>query len=177
MNMVEEQKSKLFILGIFPKCPFYKPVPLLIILVLIALGTWGIHYLNLWVAVAYLIYAILWYFLVMPIFHCRHCYYKVKETTTDNNTGKSIEKLLPKEQWKESCLQKHVECGKKWGVNFFISWFLPIILMVISFFLSFSIFVVIFLIGFIGMVVGNFFYMLKVKCPECPIREYCHSAF
>jgi len=39
MNMVEEQKSKLFFLRIFPKCPFYKPVPVLIILVLIALGT------------------------------------------------------------------------------------------------------------------------------------------
>lgn len=175
--MVEKQKSKLFVLGIYPKCPFYKPVPILFHSFLIALGTAGIYFLNLWAAVAYLIYAFLWFFLVMPTLHCRYCYYKVKETTTNNNTGKSIEKLLPKEQWKESCLQKHVECAKKWGFNFFISFFLPIILMVISFFLSFSIFAVIFLIGFIGMLAGTLLYVRYIVCPTCAIMEECHAAF
>jgi membrane protein YdbS with pleckstrin-like domain len=95
MNMVEEQKSKLFFLGIFPKCPFYSsPIALLIILALIALGTWGIYYLNLWAAVAYLIYSLLFYFLAMPFTMCKYCYYKVKETAIDKEKGKTIEKLL-----------------------------------------------------------------------------------
>ena len=41
--MTEEQNSKILYLGIFPKCPFYKPVPLFIILVLMAFGTTGIY--------------------------------------------------------------------------------------------------------------------------------------
>jgi len=71
MNMAEEKKSKLFFLGIYPKCPFYKPIPVLIILVMIALGTWGSYYLHLWAAVAYLIYSLLFYFLVMPLTMCK----------------------------------------------------------------------------------------------------------
>ena len=177
MNIVKEQKSKLFVLGIYPKCPFYKPVPILFHTFLYALGTVGIYFLNLWVAVTYLIYAISWYFFVMPVLHCRHCYYRTKETSTDNNTGKSIEKLLPKEQWVESCLQKHVECGKKWGINFFISWFLPIILTVISFFLSFSLMALLILIGFIGMLAGTLLYVRYIVCPTCLIKDECHAAF
>ena len=175
--MVEEKKSKLFFLGIFPKCPFYKPVPLLFNLVLIALGTMGIYFLNLWVAVAYLIYAILWYFLVMPIMHCKYCYYKSMETTIDSTTGKSIKKLLPKEQWKESCLQKHVDCGKKWSFNILITWFLPIILIVISFFLNFSIYALISLIGFLVVLAASVIHMRKKVCPTCAIMEECHAAF
>jgi hypothetical protein len=113
----------------------------------------------------------------MPKFHCQNCYFKVRETTTDNNTGKSIEKLLPIEQWKELWLQKHVECGKKWGVGFYISWFVPIILMIISFFLSFSVFAVIFLIGFVGMLAGTLAYVRFIVCPTCPIKDECHEAF
>jgi len=175
--MVEEKKSKLFFLGIFPRCPFYKSVNILFIIVLIALGTIGLYFLNLWAAVAYLIYAILWYFLVQPIVHCQHCYYKTKETTEDSTTGKAIENLLPKEQWVESCLQKHVECGKKWGFNFFISWFLPIVLMVISFFLNFSIFALLSLIGFIVMLAVMLLHMKYKVCPTCAIMEECHAAF
>jgi len=176
MNMVEEQKSKLFFLGIFPKCPFYKPVPLLIILVLIALGTWGIHYLNLWAAVAYLIYSILYYFLAMPLTMCKYCYYKVKETTIDRKKGKTIEKLLPLDKWRESYLKKHV--GQKHLTVFMsIIWLLPIVLIVISFFLNFSIFALISLICFIVVLVGNYFYMLRKVCTTCAIKEECHSSF
>jgi membrane protein YdbS with pleckstrin-like domain len=175
-NRVEKQNSKVLRWGIYPRCPFYKPVPVLIILVLIALGTWGITYLNLWAAVAYFIYSILFYFLAMPFTLCKHCYFKVKETTIDGITGKPIEKLLPVDKWAESGLQMHVG-QKNWVIFMFIIWFLPIVLTVISFFVNFSIFALIALIGFIAVVVGNYFYMLRVKCPTCPIREECHSSF
>lgn len=176
INMVEEQKSKLLFLGIFPKCPFYKPVPVLIILILIALGAWGIYYLNLWVAVGYLIFSILFYFLVMPFTMCKYCYYKVKETSIDKEKRKTIERLLSVDNWREAYLRKHVG-QKNWTVFMTTVWFLPVVLIVVSFFLNFSIFALISLIGFIVVVVGNWFYMLRVKCPSCAIQEECHSSF
>jgi len=176
MRIGKERESKLFILGIFPKCPFYKPVPVLIILALIALGTWGISYLNLWAAIGYLIYSILFYFLAMPFTMCKYCYFRVKETTIDKEKGKPIEKLLSVDQWSESHLHKHVG-QKHWTWLMAIIWFLPIVLIVISFFRDFSIFALISLLGFIVVVVGNYFYMLRVKCPTCPIKEECHSSF
>jgi membrane protein YdbS with pleckstrin-like domain len=177
MNMLEEQKSKLFYLGIFPKCPFYgKPVSVLIILVLIALGTWGIYYLNLWAAVGYLIYSVLFYFLIMPLTMCKYCYYKVKETTIDKEKGKTSEKLLSVDKWSESYLHKHVG-QKHWTWLMTIVWLLPIVLIVISFFANFSIFALISLIGFMVVLAGNWLYMLRVKCPTCAIRDECHSSF
>ena len=177
MNMVEEQKSTIFFLGIFPKCPFYKSVQaVLIILALIALGTVGIYFLNLWAAVTYLIYSIMFYFLVMPLTMCKYCYFKVKESTTDRDTGETIVKLLPLEKWRESYLKKHV--GQKYWTAFMaIVWFAPIVLIVISFFLNFSIFALVSLVAFSVVLVGNYFYMLKKKCPKCAIREECHSSF
>ena len=162
MNMVEEQKSKLFFFGIFPKCSFYKPVTVLIILVLIALGTWGIYYLNLWAAVGYLIYSILFYFLVMPLTICKYCYFKVTETKIDKEKGKTIKKLLSVDKWSESHLHKHVG-QKHWVGLMIIVWFLPFVLIVISFFMDFSIFAVISLIGFTAVLVGNVFYILRIK--------------
>ena len=174
--MVKKPKNKLFFFGIIPKCPFYKPVAILIILVLIALGTWGIFYFNMWVAVGYFIYSIVYYFLVMPLTICKYCYFKVTETTIDKEKGESIKKLLLKDQWVESHLHKHVG-QKNWVMLMVIVWFLPFVLVIISFFLNFSIFAVISLIGFTTVLVGNFFYMLRVKCPTCPIREECHASF
>jgi len=67
MKMKEEEKSNQFILRIYLKCPFYKSVQaLLIILTLTVLGTIGIYFFNFWAAVGYLIYSILFYFLLMP---------------------------------------------------------------------------------------------------------------
>ena len=40
-----------------------------------------------------------------------------------------------------------------------------------------GIFAVISLIGFTAVLVGNVIYMLRVKCPTCPIQEQCHSSF
>jgi len=174
--MAEEKDSKLFILKIFPKCPFYKPVPLLIILVLIGMGTWGIYYLNFWGAMGYLIYSILFYFLVMPLTVCKYCYFKVKETIVDEEKRKTVEKLLSVDKWSKSHLHMHVG-QKNWALLMFLIWFLPIVLIIISFFIDFSIFAVIALIGFIAVVAGNYLYMIRVKCPTCPIREECHSSF
>ena len=178
MNMVEEQRSNLFIIGIYPRCPFYKSVQaVLIILVLIALGTWGIYYLNSWTAIAYLIFSILFYFLVMPFTMCKYCYYKVTETTKDIETGKTIKKLISLDKWRESNgIEKHVG-QKNWTYCMSIIWLLPIVIIVISFFKNFSIFALISLIGFIVVLVGNYFYMLRVKCPSCAIQEECHSSF
>jgi len=173
--MVEKQDSKLFILGIYPKCPFYASLQaLLIISALIALGTVGIYFFNLWAAVGYLIYSILFYFLLMPLTMCKFCYFKVKETTVEK--GKTVEKLLTVDKWRESYLKKHV-AQKNWVIFMVIVWFLPIVLIAISFFTNFSIFALLSLIGFIIVLVGNYFYMLRVKCPKCAIKEECHSSF
>ena len=175
--MVEEQKSKLFFLGIFPKCPFYgKPVSVLIILVLIALGTWGIYYFSLRAAVGYSIYSVLFYFLVMPLTICKYCYFKAKETAIDKEKGKAIEKLLSVDKWSESYLHKHVG-QKHWTWLMALIWFLPIVLIVISFFRDFSYIALVPLIGFIVVVVGNVIHMLRKVCPTCAIKDECHSSF
>ena len=177
MSVVEEQNSKLFFLGIFPKCPLYTSVQALsIILALIALGTLGIYFFDLWVAVGYLVYSIVFYFLVMPFTMCKYCYFRVKETTIDEDTGETTVKPLPLDIWRESYLQKHVD-QKYWATLAFIVWFAPIVLIAVSFFLYFSIFAVLPLIGVVVVVVGNYFYMIRKKCPKCAIKEECHSSF
>ena len=114
------------------KCPYNKPVIQWVFrFALMALGIVGLLFLNVWVAVVYLIYYVVFFFLAMPLKHCQYCYYKIKETTIDRKNGKTIVKLLPIDKWKESYLKKHVNYGKKWGFNFFILWFLPIFLIVI----------------------------------------------
>jgi hypothetical protein len=174
--MGEERESGLFFLGIYPKCPFYKPVPVLIILVLVSLGTVGIYYLNLWVAVGYLVFSLVFYFLVMPFTMCKYCYFRVKETVADEETGKTTEKPLSVDQWSKSHLHLHVS-QKAWAFVMAIVWLSPIVLIGASLFLSFSLFALLALIGFVVVLVGNYFYMLRVKCPTCPIREECHSSF
>ena len=174
--MVEKQNSKLLLLGVFPKCPFYKPVPILIILVLIGFGTWGIYYFSSWVAISYLVYSILFYFLVMPFTMCKYCYFKIKDTAIDEEKEKDIEKLMTVDKWSGLYLHKHVG-QKHWTWLMTVIWFLPIVLIVISFFRDFSILAAVSLVSFIAVVVGNYFYMLRVKCPTCAIREECHSSF
>jgi len=174
--MEEEKNPDLFFLRIFPKCPFYKPVPVLIILVLVSLGTVGIYYLNYWAAVGYLIFGLLFYFLIMPMTMCKFCYFKVTETPMDEEKGETTEKLLSIDQWSKSHLHLHV--GQKgWTGVMAIVWFAPIVLVIYSFFVSFSIYALLALIGFVALLVGNFYYMLRVKCPTCPIQEQCHSSF
>jgi len=175
MNMVIEQEAKLTFLGVFPKCPFYSSVVMVVLTIaLIAFGTIGIYFLNFWAAVIYLLYSTIYYFLAMPLWHCQYCYYKVKETTKDETT---VEKLVPLDQWKEAHLEKHVVCAKKWGYNFFIIWLIPIVLIVISFILNFSIFAVISLIGFLAMLGGILVYTRRKVCTKCAIMEECHASF
>ncbi|NHJ33363.1 MAG: hypothetical protein FK732_10920 [Asgard group archaeon] len=177
--MTEDQKSKFFFLGYIPRCPFYKPIPVLIILVLIALGTWGIYYLNLWAAVAFLIYSLLFYFVLMPFTMCKHCYFRYIVTTQDEETRETTKKLMSVDEWGKTLLHKHVG-QKNWTWAMFLIWFLPIVLTIVGISLNHSIYGLIPLIPlftFIAVVVGNFFYMVKVKCPTCPIREECHSSF
>ena len=178
MNMGKEQKSKLFFLGIFPKCSFYKSVQaVLIILVLIAIGTMGIYSLNLWAAVGYLVYSMGYYFFVMPLTLCKYCFFKTTETSIDSDTGETIVKLLPLDKWRESYCHNHIRQGKRWTWTMSIVWLLPIVLIVISFFLSFFTYALIFLISFIAVLVGNFIYMIKKKCPSCPIVDDCQAGF
>ena len=174
--MTDEKNSKNLFLGIYPKCPFYKPLPVLIILVLIGLGTWGIYYFNFWVAMVYLIFSLIFYFLLMPFTMCKYCYFKVKKTVDDKESGKTTESQSSVEDWSKSHLHLHVG-QKHWVWPMFIIWVLPIVLTIVSFFLDFSLFAVIALIGFVAMVVGNYLFMVRVKCPKCAIREECHSSF
>ena len=157
----------------FIKCPYNRSVLQVVLrLVLMVLGTVGLLFFNVWVATAYLIYYIAFFFFLMPVMHCQYCYYKVKEPTKDGKKS-----LLPKEKWKECYLEKHVACGKKWAVNFFFLWFLPIILIIISLFLSFSIIALLFLIGFIVVLAISLIHMRLKVCPTCAIMEECHTAF
>ncbi len=160
------------------KCPYNKPVLQWVLrLGMMILGTVGLYFFNLWIAVVYLIYYLIWTIWLMPFKHCRFCYYKVKETILDKTTGKTIANLLPKDKWKECYLEKHVECGKKWRFNFFILWVLPIVLIIISFFFNFSLIALMSLIGFIVVLALSIIHMKWKVCPTCAIVEECHAAF
>lgn len=162
----------------FPKCPFNNSVLQWVLrLGLLALGTVGLTFLNLWVAVAYFTYFVVFFFLAMPLKHCQYCYFSVKEPTTDRNKGNTVVKLLPIDKWKESHLKKHVDYGKKWWFNFVILWFGPIVLIGISLFLSFSIFALMSLIGFIVVLAVMLIHMRWKVCPTCAIVDECHTSF
>jgi len=175
--MAVNQKSDLFYLKIFPKCPFFgSATALSIIVVLIALGTIGISYLNYWAAMGYLLYSLVFYFLVMPLTMCKYCYFKITESTPNDEKGENIEKLLSVDQWSRSFLHMHV--GQKgWTYAMTIVWLAPIFLIGASLFLNFSLFALTALIGFVIVLVGNFFFMVRIKCPTCPIKEQCYSSF
>ncbi len=176
--MVEQQNSKLFFLGIFPKCPYYTSIINIgFVIALITLGTVGLLFLNLWVAVGYVIFSTLFYFLLMPLWHCQYCYYKVKDTSTESTKENTVEKLMAKDKWVETCLQKHVECGKKWSFSFVIILLLPIIGIIISFFLNFSIFALLSLICFVVIIALMAVYLKQKLCPKCAIMEECHTSF
>jgi len=166
-----DHKSNLTVLGIFPKCPFYRPGRLLIILAMIAIGTWGISFLNIWAAVSYSVYSVLFFFLALPLMICKYCYYKTKGTT------QTIEGLLPVDKWRELYLKKWISRGKKVQIFMGIIWLLPMVLIFISFFLNFSLFALISLIGCIVVLGGNVIYMNRRVCPTCTIKDECHSSF
>ena len=165
-----DHKSNLTFLGIYPKCPFYRPVRFLIILAMIAIGSWGISFLNTWVAVSYSIYSILFFFLVLPLTICKCCYYKTKETT-------QTRERLSVDKWKELYLAKWVSHGRKVQIFMGIIWLSPLVLIFISLILNFTLYGVISLIGCIVMLGGNVVYMNQRVCPTCAINDECHSSF
>ena len=174
--MTEEEKSKLFYLGYIPRCPLYKPIPLAIILIYVAFGAWGSYYLHLWAALGYLIYSLLFTFVLMPFTMCKHCYFKKIITTQDEETGETTKKLMTVKDWGKTLLHLHVG-QKHWAWGMFMMWFVPIGLIIGSFFVNFNYLAIIALVGFIAVLAGNYVYMIKVKCPTCPIQEECHSSF
>jgi hypothetical protein len=142
----------------------------------VSFGTWGVYYLNYWVAAGYLIYSLAFYFLIMPFTMCKFCYFKYLEASTDEMSGTISENLMSVDNWGKSFLHMHV--GQKgWAGPMAIVWFAPIVLIGISFFMNFTIYALLSLIGFIAILVGNYFYMVRIKCPTCPIQEECHSSF
>jgi len=175
--LVAKQESDLFYLRIFPKCPFFgSATALSIIIALIVLGTIGTSYLNYWAAVGYLSYSVVFYFLVMPLTMCKYCYFKVTESPTDDEKGETTTKLLFVDQWSKSFLHMHV--GQKgWSYAMAIVWLAPIFLIGASLFLNFSLFALTALFGFVVVLVGNYFFMVRIKCPTCPIQEQCYSSF
>ena len=160
-----DQKSDLTFLGIFPKCPFYRPGRLLIIFAMIIIGTWGISFLNIWTSVLYLIYSVLVFFLILPLTICKYCYYKTK----------SIQFSVDK--WRELYLKKWISQGKIVRIFMGIIWLLPMVLIFISFFLNFSFFALLSLIGCIVVLGLNVIYMNHRVCSTCTIKNECHSSF
>jgi hypothetical protein len=177
-NMAEVQQTLDLRHLFYPKCPYNNSVIVLVLrLSLIALGTVGVTFFNLWAAVVYLIYSVWFNLLVWPIKHCQYCYYKVKEAAVDGKTGKTTLTLLPVDEWKETYLDKHVDCTKKWFFHSYILWLGPIILIPISFLWNFSPFALISLVGFIGVLAGTLLYVRFRVCPTCAFMEECHEAF
>lgn len=162
---------------IWQKCPFLESkLQLALKLAVIGFGTVGLFFFNLWVSVAYLAYSLLFFFLFMPLKHCRYCYYTVRDQRTDIGEENYV-KPLSVVEWKESYLEKHVECGKRWGLNLFVIWLAPIALIVISFFLNFSILALASLIGFLAMLGMIAVDMRRRVCPTCAIRDECYASF
>jgi hypothetical protein len=163
--------------GPLQKCPYQKSILVWIFrLGQMALGTLGLIYLNVWIAVSYLLFSIVFTFWAWPVKHCKYCYYNV--TTTDQKNGKTVIKLLPVEEWKELYLKKHVNRGKKLFPPLgLMLWLLPIVLIGVSFFVNFSIIALLSLIGFIVMLAVMLLYVRWKVCPTCAFMEECHEAF
>ena len=164
-------------IGPLQKCPYNKSVLVWVFrLGQMVFGTVGLTFLNIWVAVMYLLYTFVFTFWAWPVKHCKHCYYNV--TTMYKKHGKTIMKLLPIDEWKESHLKKHVDCGKKLfpplGI---LLWLLPIVLIGISFFWNFSIIALLSLIGFMILLAVMLLYVRWKVCPTCAFMEECHASF
>ncbi len=159
-------------------CPYNKSLLLWILrLCIMIFGTTGLYFFNLWVSVVYFIYSIVFNFWAMPVKHCKYCYYKVTETTIDKKNERPLEKRVPLEKWKETYLPKHIVCAKKWGINFFILWLIPIVLIIISLFSTYSVYGLISLIIFILSLTGNIIFCKTKICPTCAFQKECFDSF
>ena len=133
---------------------------------MIAMGTWGISFLNLWTSLSYLIYSILVFSLILPLTICKYCFYKTKM---------SVQFSVNK--WRELYLSKWVGRGKIVRIFMGIIWLLPMVLIFISFLVNFSFFGLLSLIGCIAVLGGNVIYMNHSVCSKCEINDICHSSF
>ena len=163
--------------GPLQKCPYNKSVLVWVFrLGQMVFGTVGLTFLNIWVALMYLLYTFVFTFWAWPVKHCKHCYYNV--TTVNKKNGKAIMNLLPIDEWKELYLEKHVDCGKKLfpplGI---LLWLLPIVLIGISFFWNFTIISLLSLIGFMILLAVMLLYVKWKVCPTCAFMEECHASF
>lgn len=140
------------------------------------LGTVGLYFLNLWVAVGYLIYSVVFNYVVWPKKSCQYCYYKVIGTSIETEKGKTIKRLLPLEEWKTNYLSKHVASGKAYEKNLFILWLGPFVLIIVSFFLNFSIIALLSLLGFIGLLAVLGINMKSKVCSTCAFKEECFAS-
>ena len=158
-------------------CPYNRSVPIWIFRFgQMVLGTLGLIYFNAWIALFYLLYSFVVTFWATPVKHCKNCYFNV--ITEVKKNGKTIKKLLPKNEWKELYLKKHINCGKRFFPLLSIPlWFLPIVLITISFFWNFSTTALLSLIGFIVFLAALLLYVRRKVCPTCAIMEECHAAF
>lgn len=175
--MMEVNHKRSFRELFYPSCPFNNSIILTILrLGIIVLGTYGISFFSIWIAGAYLLFSIVYNGFIWPVIHCQHCYYKVKKPVIDNDN--IVIDLLPLDQWKESHLEKHVTCGKKWGSPYLmILWVVPIILIIISLIVQFSVLALVILVSLIAILAGLGAYTIKRVCPDCTFREECHAAF
>lgn len=162
----------------FPNCPYNNSlVQWMIRIGLIIIGTIGLYSVNIWVSAIYFFYSLVYHFLIMPIKHCKYCYYNTRTQTLDLNK-KVIDQLLPVNSWTESYLSKHVTCGHTWGApHLAVLWFTPIILLAISLILNFSMYPLILLILFIILLAIMGVHMKSRVCERCAIKEACHSSF
>ena len=79
--------------GPIQKCPYNKSVLVWVArLGLMALGTVGLTFLNMWVAVIYLLSSVVITFWIMPVMHCKYCFYSMSKAGADKKNGKIAEK-------------------------------------------------------------------------------------
>jgi hypothetical protein len=164
-------------LGPLQKCPYHKSILVWVFRWgMMVLGTVGLIFLNPWVALLYFLYTFVFTFWAWPIKHCKNCYYSVVRMEEKN--GKPVKMLLPLNEWKESHLKKHVDCGKKLFPPLgFLLWILPIVLMGISLLWNFSVISLFSLIGFMVLLAVMLLYVRWKVCPTCVIVDECHAAF
>lgn len=136
---------------------------------IIGFGSVGLYSFGPLAAALYLAYSSAFYFLAMPLRHCRYCYYAVAD-------GGGVRGMTV-EEWRGSHLAKHVDCGKRWGANLFVLWLAPIALMVASFFLDFTALSLVCLVGFVATLAAMAVDMKRRVCPTCAIRGECHASF
>ncbi|MHA1911153.1 MAG: hypothetical protein ACTSYA_05595 [Candidatus Kariarchaeaceae archaeon] len=142
------------------KCPLHTNLFQTVLnLLMAAFGSIGLYYLNLWLAISYLIFFVLFFHVIMPVKACQYCFFHIEGLTLD--------------QWKEEYLALHEANWKKYGLGLFVIWLIPIIGISISFFIEFEIIALVALIAFLVVLIILQVNMRKNLCPDCEMLPYC----